>query len=232
MVENRIARSGRQPLQLRRFHIHHGPFGVQRRGEAAPGADQLFRGRAGGDAYQEALSRLPYFANALVFAVIPHLLFDALRGAAQAQLAQRDQIALAEEIADRALGLLRQIDLAFPEPLEQLVRRKIDELDLVGLVKDGIGNGLGNLNLGDAGDDVLEAFQMLHVDRGVDVDAGIEQFLDIVPALGMTRTRRIGMRQLVDDDQRRLAPERRIEIEFTQLRSAILDRLQRQYFES
>ena len=40
-----------------------------------------------------------------------------------------------------------------------------------------------------------------------------EQLVDVLPALRVARARRVGVRQLVDEDQRRLARERRVEIE-------------------
>ncbi len=46
-----------------------------------------------------------------------------------------------------------------------------------------------------------------------DVDAGVEQFLDVLPALGVARAGRVGVRQLVDQDQRRLARQRGVEVE-------------------
>ena len=40
------------------------------------------------------------------------------------------------------------------------------------------------------------------------------QFLDILVALGMAAARRVGMGQFIDDDDARLAGQRRVEIEF------------------
>ena len=57
--------------------------------------------------------------------------------------------------------------------LQRVVARagEIDDLDIVGLVDDGIGNRLADPDLGDLGDDVVQAFDMLNVERGVNVDA-------------------------------------------------------------
>jgi hypothetical protein len=51
---------------------------------------------------------------------------------------------------------------------------------------------------------------VLDVERRIDVDAGIEQLLDVVPALRMTRAFGVGMRKLVDENERRAALERGI----------------------
>ncbi len=65
---------------------------------------------------------------------------------------------------------------------------------------------------------------MLHVERGPDVDAGAEQFLDVLPALRMPRRRqgllRVRMRQLIDQQDRGPAAQRRVEIELVARRAA------------
>jgi len=72
---------------------------------------------------------------------------------------------------------------------------------------------------------------MLDVHGGVDVDAGIEQLDDILPALGVSQAGRVRVRQLVDEDQRGTASERGIEIEFAQPGAAIVDRARRKNLE-
>ena len=60
----------------------------------------------------------------------------------------------------------------------------------------------------------------------------VEQFLDVVPAFGMARAFGVGVRELVDQDQRRAALERAVEVELADLRAAILDDPWRQNFEA
>ena len=74
---------------------------------------------------------------------------------------------------------------------------------------------------GDLGDDVVQAFDVLDVERRPDVDAGGEQLLDILPALRMPRAFGVGVGQLVDQDQLRLPRQRGVEIEFAQRHAAI-----------
>ena len=57
---------------------------------------------------------------------------------------------------------------------------------------------------GDAGDDVVERLEVLDVERRDDVDAGVEQLLDVLPALLVARPRGVGVRVLVD--QHHLGP--------------------------
>lgn len=69
------------------------------------------------------------------------------------------------------LGLLRNIDLAVFQAVNQVVRREIDQLDGVRLVENGIWNRLANTHVGDLRDHVIQAFDVLDIDRAVDVDA-------------------------------------------------------------
>ena len=49
--------------------------------------------------------------------------------------------------------------------------------------------GLALLHAGGLHDEVIETLEVLDVDRGPDVDAGLEQLLHILPALGVARGR-------------------------------------------
>ena len=73
---------------------------------------------------------------------------------------------------------------------------------------------------------------MLHVDGRVDVDAGREQLLDILPALRMARAGMVAVRELVDDQQLGLARERAVEIELVQHDAAMLEAHRRQDFQA
>ena len=55
---------------------------------------------------------------------------------------------------------------------------------------------------------------MLDVERGPDVDAGRDQLLHVLPALGMAAVGRVGVGEFVDDDQLRLALQGRVDVEF------------------
>ncbi len=68
---------------------------------------------------------------------------------------------------------------------------------------------------------------MLDVERGVDVDAGGDQFLDIEVALGMAVTRRIAVRQLVDQHQLRPALQDGVDVHLGQPMALVFDFLTR-----
>ena len=72
---------------------------------------------------------------------------------------------------ERALGLPGNVDLAFPQPLNQVIGREIDQLDAVGAVEHRIRHGLAHPHMGDLRDHVVEALDVLDVDCRVDVDA-------------------------------------------------------------
>ena len=140
------------------------------------------------------------------------LIVDPLRGAAQRELAQRGQIAGLEIVANRTLRLVRDVDLAFVQPLDQVVRGEIDDLDVVGLVENAVGHGLAHPNAGDARDDVVDALDMLDVERGEDVDAGGDQLFDVEIALGVAASGRVGVGQFVDQNELRAPLQDRVDI--------------------
>ena len=150
----------------------------------------------------------------------------------QRQLAQGDQVALVEEILQRPLGLRRNVDLAGFEPFDQLLRREVDQLDLVGLLEHGVGQRLADDDAGDLGDHVVEALDVLDVERRPDVDAGVEQLVDVLPALGVPRALGVRVGQLVDEEQLRPPRQRRVEIELAQRHAAVGDVARRQRFEA
>ena len=115
--------------------------------------------------------------------------------------------------------------------MNELVRREIDQNDVGRFLQDPIGNGLAHDNASDARDDVGEALEMLDVERRPDVDAGGEQLLNVLPALGMTAVGSVGVSELVDNDQLGLARQRSVEIEFLDRAAVILDLAPRQDFE-
>ncbi len=104
---------------------------------------------------------------------------------------------------------------------------QIDQHHLVGTVEGTVGHRLPDPDPGDPADDIVEALEVLHVDCGVDIDAGREQLLDILPAFWMARSRNVGMRQLVDQEHGRSTPEGRIEVEFPERSAGVSDRFER-----
>ena len=133
-----------QALRTRRLDIDRRPRGAQPVGQPARIAHQRSATGPVADADQHALARLPWPLDGMRAHVVDHLRIDALGRAAQRQFAQGREIARHEVAAHGALGLFRDIDLAFLQPLDQVFRREVDQLDIVGTVENGIRHGLAH----------------------------------------------------------------------------------------
>ena len=204
-------------LVFGRIHSHRDPTGVEACGKPARGPHDVHRLRVWPDADQEALGSLPRSLDRALAQVFDHLVVDPRRRAAQREFAQRREVPQREELLLRELGGLRQIDLAVLEALDQILGGDVHQHDVVGVAEDDVGHGLAHDDAGHARNDVGEALQMLNVERRPYVDAGAEQLLDVLPALGVAALRRVGVGEFVDDDQLGPAAERRIEIELLDL---------------
>ena len=205
------------------FDENRGPFRVEAGREARGGAHDAIGGKIRADADQQSFGGGPRAFDRVLAEIIDHLIVDALGGSAQGEFAQRREIAGREKILRRELGRLGNIDLSLAEALEEFVRRDVDENDIGGLGQHAVGHGLAHAHAGDARDHIGETLEMLDVERGPDVDAGLEQFLDILPPLRVAAVRRVGVGEFVDDDQLGLARQRRVYVEFLDDLAAIID---------
>ena len=178
--------------------IERDQLGLEPVGGALGGAHGVGGTGAGIEADDHALAGRPRAGDGVLAHVAQHLVVDPLGGAPQRQLAQRREVARREIVAQRALRLLADIDLALAQPRHQVGRREVDQLDLVGGVDDAVGHGLAHADAGDARDHVVQALDVLDVQGRVDVDAGRQQLLDVEIALGMPAARGVGVGELVD----------------------------------
>src|SRR5262249_43374308 len=129
-------------------------------------------------------------------------------------------------------GLLRYINLSLAQALDQVFRGEVDDLDVVRLVEDAVGHGLAHADPGDPRDDVVEALDMLDVESREHVDARADQLFDIEIALRMSAARRVGVSELVDENELRPPLEDRIQIHLGQEMAFVLDLLPRDYLEA
>ena len=212
-----------EPLQCGRLDVDGGPLDTELGGEARRAPDEVVASGARPDATQQRCFGFPDALDCLVRAIGLDVVLDAVRGAAQRELAQRHQVALAEEVARRALDLLGKVHLAGLEAGEQIVGGNVDQYHFVGIVEERVRNGFPDRDAGNSADDVVQALEMLDIERREDVDAARQQLFDVLPPLGMTRSLDVGVRELVDQDQRRTTPERGIEVELGELPALVLD---------
>ena len=108
-------------------------------GETFGGADELRGKGARADTDQDAFIGGPGLGDVMDPAEITHLGIDALGSAAERQFAQRDEIAAVEKMSKGLFGLLSLVNFALAQPLDELIRRNVDEFDFVSFVEDFIG---------------------------------------------------------------------------------------------
>jgi hypothetical protein len=105
-----------------------------------------------------------------------------------------------------------RVDLALGQPLAQLVGRQVDQFDRVGHVQQRIGHLLMHGDAGDLAHSVGAALEVLDIDRGVDVDAGLEQLEHILITLEVARAGGVGVGQFVDQHQLRRPRQDGVEV--------------------
>src|SRR5205814_365936 len=105
---------------------------------------------------------------------------------------------------------------------DQILGGKIDDLDVVCLVENAIGDRFAHADPGDPGDDVVEALDVLNVEGCEDIDARGDQLLDVEIALGMPAAGVVGVSELVDDNQLRTPLEYCVQIHFREQMAFVL----------
>jgi hypothetical protein len=124
---------------------------------------------------------------------------------AQSELSKRREVALLEEAAEGLANLVGHVHLALVETLNKFLRGDVNDLYLVGVVDQRVWNRLRNDDAGDLGDDVVEALNVLDIDRCVDVNSLLKQFRDRLPTLFMARARNVGVGKLIHKYELRLS---------------------------
>ena len=148
---------------------------------------------------------------------------DVLGDLAQRELAQRGEVVLAEEVEQRLLGPAPGIDLAAPQTVLQRLGREIDEDDLVGVVQYVVRERLAHADTRQLEDCVVQALEVLDVDGRDDVDAGCEDLVDVLVALRVPRSRRVGVGELVDERELWRPPDDRVHVHLLDLERPVAD---------
>jgi len=118
---------------------------------------------------------------------------------AQRELAERCEVLVGEKILERRFDLVLGVDLPFAQPVAKIFSRNVEIDHLVRGAHHPIRHRLPDRHPQRRGDDVIERFQMLDIERGDDVDPGVEQLRHVLPALAVVDAGNVGVRQLVDD---------------------------------
>jgi hypothetical protein len=144
--------------------------------------DVLAAGRAG-DCDQHPLTGLPRPGDPVGFTVGRERFVDAVCYPHQGQLAQRAEVSFTEVVGERGVDLLGRIDVAVRHTPTDRLWRHVDEFDLVGSAYDRVGDRLALFDPGDFLDHVVHRLEVLDVQCGDHVDAGVEELVDVLPPL-------------------------------------------------
>src|SRR3974390_1682437 len=205
------------------FNVDRGPRRMQPVGQALRGTHQSGGARVLTDADQEAFARSPGPRDRFGLHLREQLLVHALGGPAQRKLAQGGQIGWREEVFQSPLGLLRDVDLPFLQPLNEIRRCQIDEFYGLGAIEDFVGHRFPDADARNLRYPVVEALDVLDIDRCIDVDATVQNFFDIEVTLGMPATRSIRMRKLVHQRDLRPARDDRVQIHLVEQTTFVVD---------
>ena len=146
-------------------------------------------------------------------------------------LPQGREVAGAEEIAEGRVDPIARIDVPVAHALAQRLRRDVDKLDLVCAVEGAVGHRLADDDSRDALDHVLDALHVLNVDRGHDVDTRVSKIVDVLPALLMSGSRRIGVGQLVHQGDLGMPDQHGLQVHLLEHRPAVLNLFPRHHLE-
>src|SRR5271166_6025320 len=173
------------------------------------------------DANEQSFRCRPRAFDGALAQVFDHLAVHALRREPQREFTQSGEIAEREIILRRPFRRLRHINLAFVESLDEFVRGDVDENDVRRVEQHLVGHGLAHGDAGRARNDIRQAFEMLDIERTPNVDAALQQFIDILPTLGVTAVRCVGVSELIDNDELWFARQRRVYVEFLERNAMI-----------
>ncbi len=138
------------------------------------------------NAYQNALRCCPRTLDSILAHIIADLIVDTLGSSPHRKLAECNQITLSEEFFDRLSNQFRYIDFTLPQAFYQFIRREINQFDFRSFIDDVIRYSFLNPHPSDLRNYISQAFNMLNIKCGVNVNACIQYFFDILVPLWMT----------------------------------------------
>ena len=84
------------------------------------------------------------------------------------------QILLRKEMINRLLRLNRPVNITRFHSLNQFLRLNVHQLDLTCVIKDGIRNPFIDHDAGYGSDSIVQAFNVLYIDRCIYIDSAIQ----------------------------------------------------------
>ncbi len=176
---------------------------------------------AAGQPDDDPLAGRPAGFDALPCPIPCESLVHPVRQPQQGQLTQSCQVARAVVVGERGIDPVCSDDLAVREALPQEFRGDIHQLNLPCLPGDLIRHSFRRPDVGDGADDVAQGREMLDVKGGQDVDAGVQQFVNILPPVGVPAFRGVGVGVIIDDGRGRPAADDRVEVQLFEVEPSI-----------
>ena len=223
---------GRSRQPILRNHVHSDELTSRPLRHPSRSSNQALAVGRARESDEHALPRLPWLVDAVSPSVVLEALVDSIRQPGEGELTQRGEVPRPEVVGKRGIDALGRIDVAPGEPVAERKRCQVDELELVRPANDLVGNRLALLDAGDLLDDVVQRLQVLNVEGRDDVDAGLEQLRDVLPALLVAGTWRVGVCELVDERDLRPPFEQGVDVHLLDRRPPILDRLAWNHFQA
>ena len=180
-------------------NVDHEELRTQALRHASSAGNKILRGGIGTDADGDTLAH----GNAAFFALLVaeglEIVVDGLGDMAECKLAQSDEVAFAEEILQSALGAVGGVDVAAAHAALQSFRSEVGHHDFIDALKDPVGYRFSYWNASEALHRGSDAFEVLDVERGKDVDAGVQNFEDVFVSLAVLAALDVRVSQLVDE---------------------------------
>ena len=206
-------------------------FCIESPGHARGARDKVLAGSAAGNADGDAFAHAPVFADLLRVHVrfkAPVHLFGDL---AQREFAEGNEIASAKEILQRLLDFLLTVDVAAAHSIDERFGSQVHHHGFACAERNPVGNGFTNSDTGDGTHGGSDAFDVLDVERGNDVNLCGEKFLDVFIALAVAAAGNIGVGELINEDDAGAASEDGVNIHLFERSALVIDFLTGNGFE-
>ena len=141
----------------------------------------------------------------------------------QGQLPEGRQVAGPEEVGQCRIQAFGWIDVPVGQPPPQGLRGHVDELDPLRPAQHQVRHRLVRSDAGDAFHHVDQGLEVVQVDRGDHLDAGVEELVDVLPAMLVATARHVAVGQLVDQHDLGRPLQDGVHVELLELVALVLD---------